>query len=274
MKKFNVFCILAVLVLCLGSVFAAEEDVLLISANPNASSFSDVDSDFWAAGSIERWKEDGVINGYADNTYSPNKPITRAEFVAMLDRIFVPVEKADLSSYADVDTSAWYYESLAKAVKMGLINGYSETELGPDKLITRQEAMTIIGRILAIGETAKAEGASFADDEEVADWAKEAIALMTEAGFVNGYEDGTIRPNANITRAEVAKVLDKTFAVVIREPGEYDLGDVEGNVVVVAEDVTIVNSNVSGNLYTAPAVDEEKVTLKDSKVVINNNLFN
>lgn len=262
MKKIVSLLVAVTLVTSVGTSLASEKDIMLISANP--MTFEDVEANHWAKSSIERWKNDGVINGYDDNTYKPSNSITRAEFIAMIERIFVPTAKADLSKYSDVDKNAWYYDSLAKAVKMGIINGRSETELAPTDLITRQEAMTIIYRLLAIKDGRTISLNSYTDANTVADWAKEAAAYMTRMGFVNGYEDGTLNPTGYITRAETAKVLDRTFTKVIREAGTYDLSNVDGNVVIAAEDVVITGNNVAASIYIVPSVDSSKVSTKNA----------
>lgn len=278
MKNKISLCVISTLVamLSFGTVFADEP--MLIStrevSEPTViapkviaiSSFKDVDDDFWAVAAIERWKDDEVIKGYLDNTYKPNNAITRAEFVSMLDRIFVLSQKADLSNFKDVDKNAWYYENMAKAVGLGIIKGYSNDELAPNALITRQEAMTIISRILSIANYPSSSIKEYIDSDEIASWAKDAIALMTNAGYLNGYEDGSIRPTDYITRAEAAKVLDKTFSVVIREPGIYDLGEIDGNVVVVSKDVVIVNSEIAGGVYVGADLKSDVVTTKDTNV--------
>ncbi len=262
MKKIVSLLVAVTLVTSVGTSLASEKDIMLISANP--MTFGDVEANHWAKSSIERWKNDGVINGYDDNTYKPSNSITRAEFIAMIERIFVPTAKADLSKYSDVDKNAWYYDSLAKAVNMGIINGRSETELAPTDLITRQEAMTIIYRLLAIKDGRTISLNSYTDGNTVADWAKEAAAYMTRMGFVNGYEDGTLNPTGYITRAETAKVLDRTFTKVIREAGTYDLSNVDGNVVIAAEDVVITGNNVAASIYIVPSVDSSKVSTKNA----------
>ncbi len=265
MKKIVVSLLIALaLVTTVGTVFATEGNLgsLLISSNPNTNMFEDVDENYWAFPSIERWKKEGVINGYEDNTYRPSNNVTRAEFMAMIDRIFIPVLTRDLSQYTDVSKDAWYYETLEKVLSLDIIKGRSETELAPEEPITRQEAMTIIYRLLGVAYGRTIDLNTYSDGSLVADWAKEAVAYMTKMEFVNGYEDGTLNPEGYITRAEIAKVLDKVIEMIICKEDTYDLSSVIGNVVITAGNVKLTGGKTDATIYVSPSVDATTISTK------------
>lgn len=263
MKKIVVSLLIAlVLVTGIGTVFATDGNLVLISSNPNANVFEDVDESHWAFLSIKRWKAEGVINGYENNEYKPSNNVTRAEFMAMIDRIFIPALTRDLSQYIDVSKEAWYYETLEKVLSLDIIQGRSDTELAPDEPITRQEAMTIIYRLLKVAYGRTIDLNVYSDGNLVADWAKEAVAYMTKMGFVNGYEDGTLDPEGYITRAEIAKVLDKVIAMIISEEGTYDLSNVTGNVVIAAENVKLTGGKTDAVIYVSPSIDVSTISTK------------
>lgn len=243
--------------------------VCMLPLTANAAQFTDVEG-HWAKSYIDRWSNEKVVNGYQDGTFKPNNNITRAEFIAMIIRVFEPIQKADLSKYADVTSSAWYYDTLSKAVAMGAIKGDSDTSIRPNDYITRQEAIVILNRILEIVNSS--QEAKFIDANEIASWAKSAILAFTENEYVNGYEDGSIKPTAYITRAEITKILDKAIGKIITTSGEVDVSGITGNVVVKAENVTLVNdSNVKKVFALNNSV---KSNLKTSKAVtiINENV--
>lgn len=263
MKK-SFILMLVVAMMTLSTVFAA-------------SNFSDVNG-HWAENSIARWSEEGIVNGYEDDTFNPEGLLTRAELVAMIIRVFEPTEIADLKAYNDVDEDAWYYEALSKAAAMGLINGYEDNTMKPNAYVTRQEAFTMLNRAYGL---AKAEGAlnDFEDAENVADWAKEAFGTFISNGFVGGYPDNTLQPEGLIKRSEIAKVLDNSIGKIIKEKGTYDLSDVEGIVIVKAKNVKLnnakdskvfaLNNDVKKSLKTDSEVsvivkEEEKETEKPS----------
>ncbi|MBO5179568.1 MAG: S-layer homology domain-containing protein [Clostridia bacterium] len=230
-----------------------------------AAEYTDVNG-HWAESSIERWTEEKVVNGYDDNTFKPENNVTRAEFVAMIVRMLQPTATADLAAYNDVDADAWYYDVMAKAVAMELIEGYSNNTLKPTANITRQEAMVILNRVLSLTASKDASSEKFSDAKDIADWAEEAILAFIENGYVNGYENGTIQPKALITRAESAKLLNKAIGLIIREAGEYDLSKVEGAVIVLAEKVELKNAeNVDAIVEADKKAEDDKEEDKEEE---------
>lgn len=276
MRKF--LCILTVLV-----------TISVLSFVVFAKDFTDTDN-HWAEGSIERWADEGVVNGYEDNSFKPDAFLSRAEFVTMIVNMFEPTAKADLSKYTDVSSDAWYYDAMSKAVAMGAIYGTSDTTLSPDQPITRQEALVVVDRIINLkvvtadisgdnsGDNSGDESGDvatiydFTDSGKVANWAEKAFEAFISNGYVNGYEDGTLRPDGYITRAETAKILDKSIGKIIRRSGSYDLTGVEGSIIVLAENVTLQNADVD---KVFALTDEVKETLtiqgeNDGDVIVIN----
>ncbi len=246
--------------------------MMMAVASVFAVQFSDVEN-HWAEKEIIRWANEGVVNGYSDGTFKPNKNITRAEFVTMVVRMFDPTSRADISGYLDIPEDAWYYDAMAKAVNMGAIQGSSSTKMNPDKLISRQEAIVILNRILKIMADEEADSHTFVDSGRIASWARESIVAFVSNEYVNGYSDGSIRPTDNITRAEVVSILSRAIGMIITEPGTYDLSGVKGCVIVKAEGVTlqnaednnlcVTNHNVLDELTVEDKTEEEIVVIED-----------
>ena len=111
--------------------------------------FHDVTPTSWYAQAVAAMANGGYITGYEDGTFGGNKPITRAEFVAMLVR-FIGLEEAQCS-FTDVSRTHWAYEHIATATAAEWIDGYPDGTFGPSRSITRAEAMTIINRVLDRG---------------------------------------------------------------------------------------------------------------------------
>lgn len=111
--------------------------------------FHDVTLTSWYAQAVAAMANGGYITGYEDGTFGGNKPITRAEFVAMLVR-FIGLEEAQCS-FTDVSRTHWAYEHIATATAAEWIGGYPDGSFGPSRSITRAEAMTIINRVLDRG---------------------------------------------------------------------------------------------------------------------------
>ncbi|WP_339307120.1 S-layer homology domain-containing protein [Paenibacillus sp. FSL R5-0519] len=175
--------------------------------------FTDV-AQHWAETEVNDMGARMVIEGITDTTFEPNRGVTRAEFAAILVRGLglKPVEQ--LSSFNDVSGSEWYADAVNAAASYGLIDGYEDGTFRPQAQITRQEAMVLIARAMTVTgmETAASAGnvqqwSDYADAEQVASWAKEAVASSISTGLVSGRGKDTIAPNQSITRAETAVII-------------------------------------------------------------------
>ena len=198
MKKRHIKSVVAVL-----TVFA----LLFGSFSAFGASASDIGG-HWAEDIIAKWIDAEKINGYPDGTFKPDNPVTRAEFVQILYNVLpdrAVAEETD-HTFTDVSEGDWYYESVMALLQLGIVAEGETFE--PESYITRQDAMTMIGRAFYVRglDTAAVEG--FADYGEISDYALDYIAGLVEQGLVGGYEDNTIRPLAQITRAESVKILD------------------------------------------------------------------
>ncbi|MCD1260010.1 S-layer homology domain-containing protein [Paenibacillus athensensis] len=209
----------------------------------------------WAAQSADKWRQLGVMNGYEDGAFRPDQPITRAEFVALVNRIF-GFQEAASEPFADVAADSWYAEDMGKAKQAGYFQGYPGNLAKADARITREEAMTLLARVFQFASTGGNGNAVFADDGSIQDFAYEAVHTLIDQGYMQGYEDHSIRPAAPITRAEVVTLLDRMVARLYNQAGEQTEGRVDGNVVMNHAGVTLKNAEVSGSLYITAGVGE------------------
>lgn len=147
----------------------------------------------------------GVIAGYPDGTFQPNKAVTRAEFTVMLVKGLHLEAKAG-TKFTDT-ASHWARDSIITAATHGIISGYNETIFGPDDLVTREQAAVIVSR------AAKLElvnsGLNFTDSQVISSWAQSGVAAALKGGLITGYADGSFRPRGKTTRAEAAAILAK-----------------------------------------------------------------
>lgn len=190
-------------------------------------------ADHWAKDYVKTLADKGVIGGYDDGTFLPNKNVTRAEYIKMVVGMFGLEESAE-NAFDDVADTAWYKEYVEKAVAAGLVEG-DGGKFNPDATITRQDAAVILYRL---GITAGDTEISFADEASVADYAKEAVDTLASAGIING-SDGNFNPANAITRAETAAILCRAAdKVVAEEPTEAPEEVVEDTTEEVVEDTT------------------------------------
>ncbi|MBP1963780.1 S-layer homology domain-containing protein [Paenibacillus aceris] len=186
-----------------GSVNHFTKFAVLVTSKPAIPvAFSDTKG-HWAEKSIIELVQKGSINGYPDGTFKPNENITRAEFVSMIVKAFNLKEQVG-KVFADT-SSHWAKSFIATAASQGIVNGYTDTTFGPDDSISREQMAAIIVRAAQINSVA--EATAYTDNSEISEWAKAAISTANSARLMNGYEDGTIRPKGNTTRAEAATVI-------------------------------------------------------------------
>ncbi|MDR6719284.1 DUF4073 domain-containing protein [Paenibacillus sp. 2003] len=155
------------------------------------------------------------IQGFGAD-FRPDAFVTRAQMAAMLARN-LPTEAAAGSannvSYKDVSATHWATSEIQKAQSAGIMNGMSNTQFAPEGSITRAQMATIAYRWMqqqASATTVNGTAVSFTDVS--ADlWAADAIAYVQSAGLMVGYNDGTFKPDSQLTRAEAVKVLNVLF---------------------------------------------------------------
>ncbi|MEK0313501.1 glycosyl hydrolase [Cohnella sp. 56] len=213
----------------------------------------------WAQDSIAKWVASGVLGGYPDNTFHPNQRITRAEFVTILNRVFGFYAKSG-EAFADVQSSSWYADALSIAREAGYYEGFPGNRAHAADPISRQDAVTLLARVfsLAADGAASTEG-GFSDGAQIQAYAKAAVEALS--GVLNGYEDGTFRPNNPITRAEVVTLINKLVQGYYAAAGNVEAGQIAGNVVVNHDGVVLSHAVVNGNLYLTAGIGEGEVKL-------------
>ncbi|MDF2716357.1 MAG: hypothetical protein K0R28_3282 [Paenibacillus sp.] len=181
----------------------------------NVKTFDDI-AGHWAKASIDDMASRLVVNGATAGQYKPDHEITRAEFTAIVVRA-LGLRKADQApAFNDMKSSDWSYEAVSIGASYGLVQGYEDGTFGPDRKITRQEAMTILSKAMTlIGmDLSVASGqqekllAAFSDQNLLSDWAALPAALNIRYGIVEGSGE-QLRPQANITRAETAAIVQR-----------------------------------------------------------------
>ena len=152
------------------------------------------------------------IVGYSeDGTVRPNANITRAEVATIFFRLLTDSARDQFwmttNNFSDVLPNDWYNTAVSTMVNMGIIQGYEDGTFRPNANITRAEFATIAARFLASGY--EVEDDLFTDIAN--HWARESINDAAMAGWINGYEDGTFRPDAAITRAEAVTMVNNVL---------------------------------------------------------------
>ncbi len=181
------------------------------AVDKKAANFSDI-SKHWAEANIKQAVSLGIVSGYSDGTFKPDHTVTRAEFAVMLMNALKPEGDSAAMTFTDTATIGdWARESVAQAVNAGIIAGYRDGTFRPEAEITRAEMATMIAK--ALGQPIEAKAATgFADDADLPEWAKGAVAAMKKRGIIKGKDANAFAPHEKTTRAEAVTVLLKMLA--------------------------------------------------------------
>ena len=172
--------------------------------------FPDVAEGDWFYDAVRYAYETGLMDGVGDSLFAPNSETTRAQLVTILYRLEGEPEVSGTSGFTDVEAGTWYTDAVAWAAANGIVNGVSETEFAPGKDITREQLATILFRYAeakGYDVSARADLSAYTDADQIQSYAAESVAWAVAEGLIQGFEDNTLRPAGNATRAQIATIL-------------------------------------------------------------------
>ncbi len=192
----------------------------------NGAAFIDT-SRTWASQVVDQLKARGVVDGVGAGRFSPDSPVTRAQVARMLVSALrqgaaVQALRGATPRFADLTADHWAADYVEVAAELGVFKGYGDGSFHPDATISRLELATVMVRVLGLEKEAAALP-PFSDQNSVPDWGRPYLAVAAKEGLVQGYEDGTLRPAAPVTRAEAASLVARLLAA------RGDRFDVEGS---------------------------------------------
>ncbi len=177
------------------------------------ATFPDVAEGSWYAEFVDYASENKLMNGNADGSFNPNGKLTRAEFVQILANLAgVDTTNREVDTgFDDVESGSWSAPAVKWAVDNKIVNGMSPTEFKPNANIERQQICTMVVRYAtdyAKVELPKtADKIDFADEAEIADYAKDAVVVCQQAEIVNGMGDNKFEPKKDAERSQAAKII-------------------------------------------------------------------
>lgn len=168
------------------------------------SPFTDIGVSHWAYEAVKSLYDKNIISGNGMGEFNPDDTITRAELVKLLCVAKGISPTLNSGRFTDVADSDWYASYVGAVSMAGIVNGVSQTEFGPNQSISRQDLCTILYR----ADNAEGTGElSFNDTDLIADYAKAAVSYLNAKGIVNGFTDGTFKPQTSCTRAQAAMII-------------------------------------------------------------------
>ena len=178
-------------------------------ATPSETKFNDVSANDWFASAVDYVTGKGMMNGTADNTFSPKANTTRGMVVTVLYRL-ENQPSTSAASFTDVASGAYYANAVAWANANGIVSGYGSGKFGPNDKVTREQLAAILYRY-AQYKKYDVSGANsldgYADAQSVSSYAVPALQWANAAGVVTGKSGSKLDPKGNATRAEVAAML-------------------------------------------------------------------
>lgn len=145
------------------------------------------------------------LDGYPDNTFQPEEDMTRAEAAQMFYNLLRDQDVDTTVSFTDVAADAWYAEAVNTLATLEIVDGVGDNRFAPERTITRAEFTTMAMRFCQEIPT----GENIFSDVDQDDWFYDYVVGSIQYGWINGYPDGTFRPNDTITRAEVTTIANR-----------------------------------------------------------------
>lgn len=224
----------------------------------------------WAKEAIERWSTRGIVKGVSADKFEPDRPVTRSEWVSLLNRAF-HLQPGNETEFTDVSSDKWYAADVSTAVYGDYIQGFADGTFRPTATLSRAEAAVTISRLLKL-PSASGE-VSFDDQKVIKEWSKEAIQSVVKQGIISGYSNHTFQPSKPLTRAEAVSIVDRAvnyYGKWYGEAGIYGpasgVEKVNGSVVINSTNITLQNTEVSGDLIIGKGVGSGDVYLNNIKV--------
>lgn len=219
----------------------------------------------WEDQYIQTLVDWGVMRGDIGGNMAPQRSITRAEFVTMMNRAY-GYKKMGGHPFTDVSPTSWYNEDIDIGYNIGYFKGTSPTTASPNDTLTREQAAVLLARNMMLQPTV-GETLGFSDSRTLSDWSRGLVGAAAENGIISGYDDGTFQPFRNITRGEVAAMLVRAIGTPVQEAGDHALGNVYGNVTVNTAGVKLRDGVIAGNLYLTGGIDLGDVLLENVTVL-------
>lgn len=230
-----------------------------------AAPFTMGSDNHWAEPYMRVLYNEGIMRGDLQGNMNPDRKITRAEFVSIVNRAF-GYGKTGRNPFKDVKGSEWYARDLNVAFNQGYFSGSAKGLAEPKSNLTREQAVALLCRNLKLNGF-EGETFNFQDSRTFQSWSRGAINAATQKNIVAGYRDGTFRPSNSITRGEAAKIISTAIGKRVDTQGVTSLGYVDGNVTICASGATLRDTVIMGDLYITPGVGLGYTRLDNVKVL-------
>ncbi|TDQ39055.1 S-layer homology domain-containing protein, partial [Aureibacillus halotolerans] len=233
-----------------------------------AKVFSDVSNSHWANSSIQNAVGQGILKGYGNGTFGPDRDITRAEFVTILTRMIDA--ESNSSSYSDVQ-GHWAEDAIASAKASGIV-GHAST-FRPNASLSRKTMAVWVAKALGVENSSynqafadsKTALLPFTDHKQFKGADQQGAAVAFGTGIMKGFPDDSFKPGETTTRAEVASVIQRFQNVVKKSPDSFD----DLNELI---EVSITGTNIITRVPEASIIGGEFEEVRGKEITLKNNI--
>lgn len=172
--------------------------------------FADVPNGHWASDYIDFVYDNRIMSGDGNKLFRPDDNISREEWVKTILSAFAIETESVQSTFADVSNTRWSYPYISKAFELTIVNGVNSNSFEPAASISRQDAVVMLFRLVNMVHEDFDYGKvaiEFTDEDDISDYASDAVDKMTSIDVIKGYQDGTFQPQKTLSRAEAAKII-------------------------------------------------------------------
>ena len=223
---------------------------LILCISSTCSVFAKNSLEHWSDKYIKTLAEKNVYKSVMDS-YDAKHSVTYEEFIEMSAKLFHYDKLPQIQSQI-ITLQRWFSENITDIA-------FEKT----NQTLTRQDAVVILAKMLKY-DLSDNEKSKFKDDSQIADYARSSVNILTKKGHLNGYLDGTLKPENPISFGEASSILCSVAGSVYTE-GKHDLNNqtIQGNLSIVSPDVELKNAVVEGDLYISEGVGTGEVTLNN-----------
>ena len=176
--------------------------------------FEDISAVSWAKEAIEYLAEKGVLAGRSEKEFCPNENVTREEFTKIIISALDLSDDKSSNSFKDIESGRWSERYIASAAHLGIVSGVTDDEFMPQNPITREQMAAIIYRAYTLYDKSEVQTATFDDDAQISDFAKDAVQCLAGRGIISGVGNNIFSPKSYVTRAQAAKIVYELLKTV------------------------------------------------------------
>jgi len=218
---------------------------------------------------ISRWAQLGVVEGYGGRAY-PDRPATRVEFVAAMNRVLRVSVNNYTQAFTDVSSDTWYYNDVQKAFEAGLAIGVGNNLFAPERPLNREMMVTMMGRIFGLYNQNTSILSDIYADETDATYGRGHLAAFAEMGVTMAVE-GHFEPHRTVTRAEMFQFINDFLPHVFTGADVYSGRATTGNMIIRSQGVNLNSVTLNGSIILADGIGTGNVSIRNS--VINGRLI-